>query len=419
MRGRPLSVALVVCLLAACALAFGSPGLFITGGVAATDLVNTLVGTGGGVSVSNITYAGAPEAAGTFSGGTGILGFEDGIVLGSGYVVDGVGPNDQDGTTGEFGTPGDPELDLIVEPFGTWTYDAAVLEFDFECPGVNGVSFDYVFTSEEYNEYTNSVYTNVFAFYLNGTNIALLPDGVTDVQINTVNGGYSGAPYWGDCMDGVDNDGDGLIDGADPDCTVPLDNIIGEANSNSEYFINNDCQDPDGGTPCPIDIEADGLTVVLTAQGFINPGLNHIKLAIADAGDAILDSWVFIEGGSFQCVELQGPIDIKPGSYPNSINPKSKGRIPVGIFSNDDLDALTIDQNPAALTFGRTGDEISLAFCNSNGEDLNGDGLLDLVCHFNTRDTGFVKGDEVGILKGVAPGYGGFVFGDSVRILGR
>ncbi len=54
----------------------------------------------------------------------------------------------------------------------------------------------------------------------------------------------------------------------------------------------------------------------------------------------------------------------------------------------------------ASLTFGRTGNELSLAFCNPGGEDVNGDGLLDLVCHFDTPKTGFQTGDTVGVLKG-------------------
>jgi len=90
-------------------------------------------------------------------------------------------------------------------------------------------------------------------------------------------------------------------------------------------------------------------------------------------------------------------IDIKPGDIPNSINPKSNGRIPVAILSNHTFDAVNqIDQN--SLTFGHSGDESRLAFCHS--EDVNADGLRDLVCHFYTQNTGFLSGDTVGVLKG-------------------
>ena len=90
-------------------------------------------------------------------------------------------------------------------------------------------------------------------------------------------------------------------------------------------------------------------------------------------------------------------IDIKPGSFPNSINPGNEGSIPVAMLSNPSFDAPSrVDQSN--LLFGRTGDEDSLDFC-SGAEDVNGDGLLDLVCHFTTELTGFQRGDTQGILK--------------------
>ena len=74
-------------------------------------------------------------------------------------------------------------------------------------------------------------------------------------------------------------------------------------------------------------------------------------------------------------------IDIKPGSVTNSINPRSLGKIPVAILSSPTFDAPR-DMDTSLLTFGRTGDEPSLAFCNP--EDVNDDGWLDMVCHFHT-----------------------------------
>ena len=109
-------------------------------------------------------------------------------------------------------------------------------------------------------------------------------------------------------------------------------------------------------------------------------------------------------------------IDIKPGSFPNSINPNSQGTIPVAILSSSNFDAPSrVDKN--SLRFGRSGEERSLAFCNSGGEDVNGDGLLDLVCHFNTGDTDFTPGDTQGVLKGKTVGGIPFVGTDSVRIV--
>ena len=109
------------------------------------------------------------------------------------------------------------------------------------------------------------------------------------------------------------------------------------------------------------------------------------------------------------------PIDIKPGSDPNSINPKSKGKIPVAILSTKDFNApKMVDRD--SLTFGATGDEDSLAFCNPKGEDINGDRLKDLVCHFYTEDTGFLCGDTEGVLKGMTMDGTPIEGSDSVRI---
>jgi hypothetical protein len=120
-----------------------------------TDLVQAMIGSGpNGPIISNITYTGANIAAGTFSGGTGIIGFENGIILSSGNIASVVGPNVSDNTTTDNGQPGDPDLDNLIP--GYQTFDATVLEFDFECQDLQVISFQYVFASEEYNEYVNS-----------------------------------------------------------------------------------------------------------------------------------------------------------------------------------------------------------------------------------------------------------------------
>ena len=114
---------------------------------------------------------------------------------------------------------------------------------------------------------------------------------------------------------------------------------------------------------------------------------------------------------------IEVDIDIKPGSDPNGINPKSKGKIPVAILSTTDFDATT-KTDKTSLTFGRTGDEESLARCTAD-EDVNDDGLNDVVCHFNTQDTGFETGDTHGILKGQTTGGTPIEGSDTVKIVGK
>jgi hypothetical protein len=108
-------------------------------------------------------------------------------------------------------------------------------------------------------------------------------------------------------------------------------------------------------------------------------------------------------------------IDIKPGSCPNSINPKSHGTIPVAILSTDGFNA-PADVVVASLRFGPTGTEDSLAFCSPSPEDVNDDCLPDLVCHFNTQEL-FSPGDEVGTLVGSLGDGHTFCGQDSVRIV--
>jgi len=116
------------------------------------------------------------------------------------------------------------------------------------------------------------------------------------------------------------------------------------------------------------------------------------------------------------------PIDIKPGSDSNSIIPRSKGLIPVVILSTSDWDAP--DQvDTESLTFGSTGNEDSLhrrgraGVPNCGEEDVNGDGLADLVCHFKTQETGFESGDTEGILRGETSDGIPIEGKDSVRIV--
>ncbi len=107
-------------------------------------------------------------------------------------------------------------------------------------------------------------------------------------------------------------------------------------------------------------------------------------------------------------------IDIKPGSSDNSINMKSQGKIPVAILSTPTWSA-PANVESASLTFGHDGTETRAAFCNGD-QDVNNDGIPDLVCHFPTQATGFQTGDTTGILKGKTKN-GAFTANDAVRIV--
>ena len=258
----------IFCALFIAAFAGSASALVITplNGDTPLDLAQDIVGAG--IAISNVTYVGTAggdtsASSGYFTGGAAAgIGIESGIVLTSGLVENLEGTtNTSDGITGELGLPGDSDLNGLIPGYST--YDASILEFDFVSSG-DAAYFNYVFGSEEYDEYVNSSYNDVFGFFLDGVNVALIPGTTTAVSINNVNNGYY-------------NDGVGA--------------------SNPEYYNDNDIQT--GGAPYPF--EYDGFTDVFTAEmtGLTPGDTYHMKLAIADAGDRILDSGVFLQAGSF------------------------------------------------------------------------------------------------------------------------
>lgn len=202
---------------------------------------------GGGISV-----VGTPVFRGraaTFTNDNNAIGFPEGIILSTGDPAGVPGPN----TVGNYqvinNLPGDPQLTILAaQP----TYDATVLEFTFQLPPTLGISsFEYVFASEEYPEWIDQ-FNDVFAFFLDGVNIALVPGTSIPVSINTVNPG-----------------------------------------DNSTWYRGNELN--------TIDTQMDGLTTVLTATVNVTPDTPHtIKLAIADSGDMVWDSNVFLRANSFK-----------------------------------------------------------------------------------------------------------------------
>ena len=233
----------------------------------ANYLANKLVATSGtlGVILSNASLTCDSLSNGEFTGISN-LGISDGIVLGTGDVasntvtpvvgLDGI-PSDL--SSSNPSTPGDLQLTTLV---GAATYNACVLEFDLQ-PAGSYIEFEYVFGSEEYPEFNCSSFNDVFGFYISGpgfaspTNIALLPASTTPVSINTVN------------------------DGSNTACV-----------SNSSYYVTNT-----GSTTT-----LDGFTIPLIATAPVSSGSTyHLKMAIADVADGILNSYVVLKANSLKC----------------------------------------------------------------------------------------------------------------------
>lgn len=329
------------------------------------DLVNVLIAPGTNAPVvSNVVYTGANGAAGIFTDDTDVFGFTSGIVLSSGSIGYIEGPNVSDNASADNGQPGDADLNGLIP--GYTTYDATVLEFDFECEYLQYISFQYVFASEEYNEYVGSNYNDVFGFFVNGVNIALIPETVIPVSVNNLNCG----------------------------------NPFGTGDAYCSLLNNNDLSD---GGPF-FDTEADGFTVILTATTTINPGVNHMKLAIADAGDRVLDSHVLIKGESFVCAPpiLPVVIDIKPEGEPNAVNcDNPNSLITVAILTTDDYDATLV--NHETVLFQGAGEwhiNKKTGLKVRHEEDVDMDGDLDLVFHFLLSETDLDCLSTEGILTG-------------------
>lgn len=258
--------------LASFTLAGNAAALIITPTTDANTLTNTILGSG--ITVTNTpTFQGIAGQGATFTDGTDPVGFSEGIILMSGDVADIPGPNttnsspETEGSGGSggpsdpsssLGQPGDTDLNATV---GGTTFDAAVLEFDFQF-GDGSVGsdlfFNFVFASEEYIDYVGSSFNDVFAFYVDGVNVALIPGTSTPIAINNVNG-----------------------------------------STNSAYYRNN-VENTEGYANLGLDTAFDGLTTVITAETLgLVPGTHTMKFAVADTSDGILDAGVFLQAGTF------------------------------------------------------------------------------------------------------------------------
>ncbi len=241
--------------------------LVTNGGGGPVNLVQNVL-LGQGVTVSNISYSGAGSAIGQFTAAGTNLGIASGIVMTTGTISNtGAGPhgpNNQSDAGMDNGAGGYTPLNAIA---GASTFNAAVLEFDF-VPYSDFVEFRYVFGSEEYLEYVNTGFNDAFAFFISGPgipggqqNIARLPNTqpVTIDNVHSAGTNINGTTF-------------GAVNGG--------------------FYVNNN-----GGAT----IQYDGFTTVLTASSNVQCGETyHLIIAIADAGDAIYDSGIFLEANSLQ-----------------------------------------------------------------------------------------------------------------------
>ena len=192
------------------------------------------------------------------------LGLSKGLLLTSGSTNNAIGPNTGGGTTTIAGTPGDADLDYLSSlGGGQLSNDACIVELDVFV-ATDELTFEYVFGSEEYPEYANSNFNDIFALLISGPgitgdpnmnnqeNLAIVPGTTTPVEINSLNHSVNWE-YYRDNLGGLSVEYDGLT---------------------SDF---------------------QGYKKSLTASRNVTPcNTYHLKLAIADRGDSSFDSGVFI-----------------------------------------------------------------------------------------------------------------------------
>jgi gliding motility-associated-like protein len=234
----------------------------------ANQLVENVLINSNCANVTNIMVTGsgntAAESYGFFDGNASGFPFASGVLLTTGNALSAIGPNTSILSEGSVNWPGDPDLEQALQVNNS--INATILEFDFT-PLSNQFSFDYIFSSEQYlsNPSANQCnFTDGLVFLLKKantsdpyTNLAVVPNTTIPVKSNTIRGS-------------------GTI------CTA----------ANEQYFdaFNSD-QHP---------TNYNGQTVILKAQSNVDAGETyHIKIVIADQGNNLFDSALFLGAGSF------------------------------------------------------------------------------------------------------------------------
>ncbi len=243
------------------------------------------------IDVSNIDGPSNSNGFGVFTNGSSSIGIEEGVILLTGNINSAEGPNTPNTASNGGSSDGtDPDLAALI---GNSQNNVVKVEFDF-VPDENMVSFEYVFASEEYCDYVNSAFNDVFGFFISGPgisgpftggaeNIALVPGTGDPVSINNIN--------W--------EAGNGLY------------------NTNEVATYAGGCTTAELNAPKPyVDlIGLDGFTDVLTAEIEVIPcETYHIKLVIADIGDGLFDSAIFLGQNSFKSGEANTRVNVTPGS---------------------------------------------------------------------------------------------------------
>lgn len=238
--------------------------------------------------MSNVQVTGAfgnGASVATFSDAQVPLGIEDGLILGTARIVDFIGGNTATGVGGNLALPGSPNLTTLSS---IPTFDHSAIEFSF-VPSQTTLSLEYIFASEEYCDFVGSFFNDVFGIFLSGPGIAgpYSVNGMSAINI----------------AEFVDANGDSQL--------INVNNINNTINE-SLYIDNNtiSTSTTNNGACSLIDVSSnqftqlsqfDGWTVPLTAT-YDNLQIGetyHLQIAIADGGDNIFGSAIYLAKAGF------------------------------------------------------------------------------------------------------------------------
>ncbi len=223
-------------------------------GASATQMAQTIFGDG--VTVLGATYSGSSYSSATYSGGDsiapGVTPGDTGVILSTGaatWFTNSNGQSNQSTSTGynSGGANGQADFNAIA---GAQTYDASYLDVTF-IPTGDVMTMQFVFSSDEFPEYSNSLYNDVVGVWINGTHVPLSVTG---------------------------------------DATA-----VGGVNQVDNVNLYND------NTSDQFNTEMDGFTVTMTLTIPVMSGVpNAIRIGIADTSDSSYDSNLLIAGDSLQ-----------------------------------------------------------------------------------------------------------------------
>lgn len=220
----------------------------------AEEMAETIFGEE--ITINSATYIGDTNASGIYSNADNVspdvAPSDEGVILSTGNArnfTNRRGGYNQDTNQGS-NMSGPDTVEGASDVTTLSTYDAAVLEVNFTPPdGVASMTMQFVFASEEYPEYTSSLYQDFVGVWVNDVYI---PMEIGNIDPGTVNSG-----------------------------------------SNESLFIDN--------TGGAYNTEMDGFTATMTLTiPLLQNSDNEIRIAIADVSDANYDSNLLIAAGSLQ-----------------------------------------------------------------------------------------------------------------------